>query len=339
MEKKEYKCTECGTNNFITLLGSKEVVFKKKCSSCHTELEMAIDENKKLKVKPIENKKNGMNKKEIFRIEDIETDIEEEISKIKKEDDKRVPSDYPVYEEKETLKQIERKSESKIIEFPKTTDTVTIVIAVMILISGVLTFHTAWLIADMDESIGPETSISVIVVDDDGYVDNVTILLDGEEVDTSMDNRNEYLIDTTMGEHTLKVSKLGYNDVTWNIFVAEHDNDTLLGTEGLTRFTFEMSEGDKTIEHEPHQVQEMYFSLFKYGPPTLIVFGLITIWGAQMAYGKKSYAGAQIGALFSIFGFGLLFVGPVLGIAALIMLNRNRKLFSASFNKDNNRDL
>ncbi len=339
MEKKEYKCTECGTSNFITLLGSKEVVFKKKCSSCYTELEMAIDENKKLKVKPIENKKNGMNKKEIFRIEDIETDIEEEISKIKKEDDKRVPSDYPIYEEKETLKQIERKSESKIIEFPKSTDTVTIVIAVMILISGVLTFHTAWLIADMDESIGPETSITIIVVDDDGYVDNATILLDGEMVNTSMDNRNEYLIDTTMGEHTLKVSKLGYNNVTWNIFVAEHDNDTLLGTEGLTRFTFEMSEGNKTIEHEPHQVQEMYFSLFKYGPPTLIVFGLITIWGAQMAYGKKSYAGAQIGALFSIFGFGLLFVGPVLGIASLIMLNRNRKLFSASFNKDNNRDL
>ena len=30
MEKKEYNCTECGTSNFITLLGSKEVVFKKK---------------------------------------------------------------------------------------------------------------------------------------------------------------------------------------------------------------------------------------------------------------------------------------------------------------------
>ena len=29
MEKKEYNCTECGTSNFITLLGSKEVVFKK----------------------------------------------------------------------------------------------------------------------------------------------------------------------------------------------------------------------------------------------------------------------------------------------------------------------
>ena len=83
----------------------------------------------------------------------------------------------------------------------------------------------------------------------------------------------------------------------------------------------------------------MYFSLFKYGPLILVMFGLISIWGARMAYGQKSYAGAQIGALFSIFGFGLLFVGPVLGIASLIMLNRNRKLFSASFNKDNNRHL
>ena len=78
---------------------------------------MTLNENEKLSVKPIEKEKKRLNKKKRFRIDDIEMDIEEEISKIKKEDDKRVPSDYPIYEEKESLKQIERKSESKIIEF------------------------------------------------------------------------------------------------------------------------------------------------------------------------------------------------------------------------------
>ena len=84
MEKKEYKCTECGTSNFITLLGSKEVVFKTKCSSCATELEMTIDKDEKIHVKPIENNKNEIDKKEIFRIDENEMDIEEEISRIKK---------------------------------------------------------------------------------------------------------------------------------------------------------------------------------------------------------------------------------------------------------------
>ena len=99
MEKKEYNCTECGTSNFITLLGSKEVVFKKKCNSCQIELEMTLDENEKLSIKPIEKKEKGLNKKKRFRIDDIEIDIEEGISKIKKEDDKSFPSDYPIYEE------------------------------------------------------------------------------------------------------------------------------------------------------------------------------------------------------------------------------------------------
>ena len=66
MEKKEYNCTECGTSNFITLLGSKEVVFKKKCNSCQIELEMTLDENEKLSIKPIEKKEKGLNKKKRF---------------------------------------------------------------------------------------------------------------------------------------------------------------------------------------------------------------------------------------------------------------------------------
>ena len=346
MEKKEYNCTECGTRNFITLLGSKEVVFKTKCSSCSAELEMTVDKDEKIYVKPIDNNKNKIDKKEIFRIDENEMDIEEEISKIKKEDKKRVPDDYPIYEEEfndedaELIKQIGRESESKIVEFPKSTNTVTIVIAVMILISGILTLANAWAIVQMENKEGDETPISVIVIDSDGFVDNVTIMLDGERVNTSMDNRNEYPINVTTGKHTLEVRDIeGYSNVTWDIFVAETDGETLLGTEGLTKFTFELEEGSGTIEHEPNQIQEMYFSSFKYGPIILIVFGVISIWGAQMAYRQKSYAGAQIGALFGILGLGLLFVGPVLGIVSLIMLNRNRKLFSASFNEDNNQRL
>ena len=345
MEKKEYNCTECGTSNFITLLGSKEVVFKKKCNSCQIELEMTLDENEKLNIKPIEKKEKGLNKKKRFRIDDIEIDIEEGISKIKKEDDKRIPSDYPIYEEeingenRELLGEV-KESERTDIKFQTSNNTATVIIAVMILISGILTLSNAWAISQMENEEGNETPISVIVIDSAGFVNNVTILVDGEKVNTSMNNHNEYPINITTGKHTLEVRDIeGYSNMTWDIFVAETDGETLLGTEGLTKFTFELEEGNGTIEHEPNQIQEMYLSSFKYGPIVLIIFGVISIWGAQMAYRQKSYAGAQIGALFGILGLGLLFVGPVLGIVSLIMLNRNRKMFSASFNKDNNQDL
>ena len=210
----------------------------------------------------------------------------------------------------------------------------------MILISGILTLSNAWAISQMENEEGNETPISVIVIDSAGFVHTVTTLVDGAKVNTSMNNHNEYPINITTGKHTLEVRDIeGYSNMTWDIFVAETDGETLLGTEGLTKFTFELEEGNGTIEHEPNQIQEMYLSSFKYGPIVLIIFGVISIWGAQMAYRQKSYAGAQIGALCGILGLGLLFVGPVLGIVSLIMLNRNRKMFSASFNKDNNRDL
>ena len=100
MEKIEYNCPECETSNFVTLLGSKDIIFRSKCSGCSTELEMTIDKKQKLSVKPIENIRNKSNKKEIFRIDTSELDIEEGISKIKKEDGKAVPDNYPIYEEK-----------------------------------------------------------------------------------------------------------------------------------------------------------------------------------------------------------------------------------------------
>ena len=170
MEKKEYNCTECGTSNFITLLGSKEVVFKKKCNSCQIELEMTLDENEKLNIKPIEKKEKGLNKKKRFRIDDIEIDIEEGISKIKKEGDKRIPSDYPIYEEeingenRELLGEV-KESERTDIKFQTSNNTATVIIAVMILISGILTLSNAWAISQMEYEEGNETPISVIVID------------------------------------------------------------------------------------------------------------------------------------------------------------------------------
>ena len=388
MERIEYTCPECGTTDFVTLLGSEEVVFKVKCGSCSTELDLAFDKERKLSVKPTEEISNSSSKKKIFGTDTGELDIEEEISKIKKKDGGRVPDDYPIYDENISVKDLtDKKSEfrkelgqeikSDVVEFPVSTGKGAVIIAIMILISGILTFSNAWAMAQIENGEGNETPITVVVVNryweeilNNRTIENTNIILDGEEIETDIkynphytqDSSEEYnescdcndtvvtqtfdyhqwecSINVTTGKHTLEVRNItGYSNVTWNIFVTKTDGETLLGTEGLTEFTFDLREGNGTIEHEPNQIQEMYFSFFKYGPPTLIVFGLISIWGAWMAYKRKSYAGAQIGALFSIFGFGLLFVGPVLGIASLIMLNRNRKLFGTSFNKDNNRQL
>ena len=88
-----------------------------------------------------------------------------------------------------------------------------------------------------------------------------------------------------------------------------------------------MEKGIGTIELE----DTVYVKVESWCPNLIFLFSLIGLWGAWVTYNRQSYKNAQIGAFFSILATGFLIIGPILGIIALVMLYKNKNLFTASF--------
>ena len=116
------------------------------------------------------------------------------------------------------------------------------------------------------------------------------------------------------------------------VFIPPQDDNLSLieidqGIDGVNRFTFIMEKGVGNINLE----DTVYVKVESWCPNLIFLFSLIGLWGAWVTYNLQSYKNAQIGAFFSILATGFLIIGPILGIIALVMLYRNKKLFTASF--------
>ncbi|MEC8949301.1 MAG: hypothetical protein VX837_04805, partial [Candidatus Thermoplasmatota archaeon] len=68
--------------------------------------------------------------------------------------------------------------------------------------------------------------------------------------------------------------------------------------------------------------------MFAWCPFLMLVFSLIGLGGAWAAWQRSSFLAAQLGALFSALALGFLLVGPLLGLIALILLQRQKHAFS-----------
>ena len=88
----------------------------------------------------------------------------------------------------------------------------------------------------------------------------------------------------------------------------------------------EMEEGNGKDKLE----DSVYVKITQWCSGITFLFSALGIWGAWITYSLKSYKNAQIGAVFSILAMGLLFVGPILGFVALILLPKIKGLFNRS---------
>ena len=298
MPSLEFICPNCNKKNKITLMGENQGIFEKKCVDCRTVSELKIENNALIDIK----------------------------SKIKKRNEiaKKVPADYKKYDfEKD--KEIKQKDHFwvKVVTF------LILTASVMGLVTGGSLYFAPEQFSDSED-----IKIFLIVQNGTSYIDNAKILVDNQEINQTYSGNGTYNILLKPGKYNIKVSAEKHKSSTMNVYIPPQDSEISLvdyssGLEGINSFRFELEMGEGNINLD----ENTYLKMLNWCPTLIILFSLIGMWGAWITYTLQSYKNAQIGAFFSTMAMGFLIIGPVLGIAALVLLPKIKKNFTGHFKK------
>ena len=298
MPNIEFICPNCDKKNKITLMGESQGIFEKKCVDCKTVSELKIENNALIDTK----------------------------SKIKKRNEiaKKVPADYKKYDfEKD--KDIKQKDHFwvKVVTF------LILTASVMGLVTGGSLYFAPEQFSDSED-----IKIFLIVQNGTSYIDNAKILVDNQEINQTYSGNGTYNIFLKPGKYNIKVSAEKHKSSTMNVYIPPQDSEISLvdyssGLEGINSFRFELEMGEGSVDLD----ENTYLKMLNWCPTLIILFSLIGVWGAWTTYTLQSYKNAQIGAFFSIMAMGFLIIGPVLGIAALVLLPKIKKNFTGHFKK------
>ena len=298
MPSLEFICPNCNKKDKITLMGESQGIFEKKCVDCRTVSELKIENNALIDIK----------------------------SKIKKKNEiaKKVPADYKKYDfEKD--KEIKQKDHFwvKVVTF-------------LILTASVMGLVTGGSLYFAPEQFSESEDIKIFLIVQNGtsYVDNAKILVDNQEINQTYSGNGTYNIFLKPGKYNIKVSAEKHKSSTMNVYIPPQDSEISLvdyssGLEGINSFRFELEMGEGNVNLD----ENTYLKMLNWCPTLIILFSLIGVWGAWITYTLQSYKNAQIGAFFSIMAMGFLIIGPVLGIAALVLLPKIKKNFTGHFKK------
>ena len=298
MPSLEFICPNCNKKDKITLMGESQGIFEKKCVDCRKVSELKIENNALIDIK----------------------------SKIKKRNEiaKKVPADYKKYDfEKD--KEIKQKDHFwvKVVTF------LILTASVMGLVTGGSLYFAPEQFSDSED-----IKIFLIVQNGTSYVDNAKILVDNQEINQTYSGNGTYSIFLKPGKYNIKVSAEKHKSSTMNVYIPPQDSEISLvdyssGLEGINSFRFELEMGEGNVNLD----ENTYLKMLNWCPTLIILFSLIGVWGAWITYTLQSYKNAQIGAFFSIMAMGFLIIGPVLGIAALVLLPKIKKNFTGHFKK------
>ena len=298
MPSLEFICPNCNKKDKITLMGESQGIFEKKCVDCRTVSELKIENNALIDIK----------------------------SKIKKRNEiaKKVPADYKKYDfEKD--KEIKQKDHFwvKVVTF------LILTASAMGLVTGGSLYFAPEQFSDSED-----IKIFLIVQNGTSYVDNAKILVDNHEINQTYSGNGTYNIFLKPGKYSIKVSAEKHKSSTMNVYIPPQDSEISLvdyssGLEGINSFRFELEMGEGNVNLD----ENTYLKMLNWCPTLIILFSLIGVWGAWITYTLQSYKNAQIGAFFSIMAMGFLIIGPVLGIAALVLLPKIKKNFTGHFKK------
>ena len=298
MPSLEFICPNCNKKDKITLMGESQGIFEKKCVDCRTVSELKIENNALIDIK----------------------------SKIKKRNEiaKKVPADYKKYDfEKDKEIKQEDHFWVKVVTF------LILTASVMGLVTGGSLYFAPEQFSDSED-----IKIFLIVQNGTSYVDNAKILVDNQEINQTYSGNGTYNIFLKPGKYNIKVSAEKHKSSTMNVYIPPQDSEISLvdyssGLEGINSFRFELEMGEGNVNLD----ENTYLKMLNWCPTLIILFSLIGVWGAWITYTLQSYKNAQIGAFFSIMAMGFLIIGPVLGIAALVLLPKIKKNFTGHFKK------
>jgi len=202
-------------------------------------------------------------------------------------------------------------------------------ITLLILAASLTGLATAWGVHIMpDEYDGlQQVKITIEVVNATGPLDNVTLLVDDTITNLTAGEAGTYTTTMNSGMRTLVVQAGGHRIAWSEVFIAEQDAD-MEPTAGVNLFQFTLLEGEGGATEQEQPVQGIWRGMFAWCPFLMLVFSLIGLGGAWAAWQRSSFLAAQLGALFSALALGFLLVGPLLGLIALILLQRQKHAFS-----------
>ena len=202
-------------------------------------------------------------------------------------------------------------------------------ITLLILAASLAGLATAWGVHIMpDEYDGlQQVKITIEVVNATGPLDNVTLLVDDTTVNLTAVKAGTYTTTVNSGMRTLEVQAGGHRSAWSEVFIAEQDAD-MEPTAGVNLFQFTLLDGEGGATEQEQSVQGIWRGMFAWCPFLMLVFSLIGLGGAWAAWQRSSFLAAQLGALFSALALGFLLVGPLLGLIALILLQRQKHAFS-----------
>ena len=203
-------------------------------------------------------------------------------------------------------------------------------IALLILVASLTGLANAWIVHVMpDEYDGQQqVSITVEVSNSTGPLANAILLVDGMPANLTAGEPGTYSTTVSSGMRTLQVGASGHHDAyIAEVFIALQDPD-MEATPGINLFRFSLLEGEGEPVVQEQAEQEVLHGMFTWCPFLMLVFSLIGLGGAWAAWQRSSFLAAQLGALFSALALGFLLVGPLLGLIALIFLQRQKHAFS-----------
>ena len=299
--KLDYECPNCNGKNKIILMGEQNGIFEKMCKTCNSKLEVTLKDN------------------------EINILVNDEKNKIKKViPNIKIPADYVKYDGEKNIFQ-NRTVKNNTIK----------IITALILIASLSGFVTGGLLMDFfsDDYIDyEEIQIEIIVKNNTNDLSEATIIIDSNEINQTYLGNGTYNILAKPGKHLIKIIVDSHKNASMKIFIPPQDDNLSLieidqGIDGVNRFTFIMEKGVGNIDLE----DTVYVKVESWCPNLIFLFSFIGLWGSWVTYTLQSYKNAQIGAFFSILATGFLIIGPILGIIALVMLYRNKNLFTASF--------
>ena len=293
-----YVCPNCNSKNKLILMGDRNGTFERKCKVCDSKLEIILKDD------------------EINVL--VETKKEKTIKPIK------LPNDYAKY-----------KGGKDVFKNKPTINNTKNIITILIIMSSLSGFATGSLLMDFfsdDYNEYDKIKVEIVVRNNTANLNKAMIVIDSNEVEETYIEDGTYHIFVKPGKHLVEVSVNLHKKAIMQIFIPPQDDNLSLidinqGIDGVNRFIFIMEEGDGTINLE----DTVYVKVESWCPNLIFLFSVIGLWGAWVTYNLQSYKNAQIGTFFSILATGFLIVGPILGIIALIMLYRNKNLFTASF--------
>ena len=202
-------------------------------------------------------------------------------------------------------------------------------IALLILAASLTGLASAWVIHVMPEANDglQQVGITVDVTNTTGPLANVALLVDGAAANLTASEPGAYTTTVSSGMRTLEVTAPGHRNGTMLVLVYVQDSN-MAPTEGANLFKFILLEGEGGPVKQEQAEQALLQKMLAWCPFLMLTFSLIGLGGAWAAWQRTSFLAAQLGALFSALALGFVLVGPILGLIALILLQRQKHAFS-----------